>query len=299
MNILITGGTGFIGSSFIRKYQDKHHFTVLTRNPDKLAEIFGHRRNITALEKLYPRTDLNDFDAIINLAGEPIVNKRWTLKQKRKICQSRWKLTNKLSKLINDSTNPPRVFISGSAVGFYGRQGEEPITESFKQIYQEFSHRVCKVWEDNARLAKDKTRLCILRTGIVLDAKQGALKKMLPIYRCGLGGKLSHGQQYMPWIHIEDMIDGIDFLLDNTLCEGEFNFTAPNPVTNKEFSRTLANTLNRFDIAPVPAFALRLLMGECADIILYGQNAIPERLQQHKFTFTYPSLDKALANLLN
>lgn len=298
MKILITGGTGLIGSHFIKTFQHQYQFDVLTRSPESLGYIFNDLTNINGIAKLYPLTNLNEYDAVINLAGEPIVNKRWNQTQKRIICQSRWKLTNKLSKLINDSENPPHTFISGSAIGFYGRQGDENISENHTDIYPEFSHRICKVWEDKAKLSKDKTRLCILRTGIVLDKNQGALAKMLPAYRYGLGGKLSLGKQYMSWIHINDMVGAIDFILNNKQCVGEFNLTAPNPVTNKVFSKSLAKTLNKPNIFTVPAVVLRFLMGESADIILYGQRVVPKQLIEHKFNFQFPELNNALKHLL-
>lgn len=298
MKILITGGTGLVGSSFIKKFQHKYKFDVLTRQHVDVHCYFDDSTNISFINKLYPLQNLNDYDAVINLAGEPIADKRWSVQQKRSICQSRWKLTNKLSKLINDSSNPPRTFISGSAIGYYGRQGDAEICEEFTNVYPEFSHRVCKVWEDKASLAQSNTRLCILRTGIVLDKDKGALKKMLPAYKFGVGGKLAHGKQYMSWIHIDDMVNAIEFLLTNKDCQGNFNLTAPFPVTNKEFSRTLGKTIHRFDIATMPGFVLRLLFGEMSDILLFGQRVVPKQLLAHKFEFQYPELKHALHDIL-
>lgn len=299
MKILITGGTGLIGSAFINKFQHKYHFDVLTRQPVDLGCYFDNQDNISWLSEIKELTDLNKYDAVINLAGEPIVNKRWTLEQKRAICQSRWKLTSTLSKLINDSSSPPHTFISGSAIGYYGRQGSEEIDETFNDFYPEFSHKICKVWEEKASLAQHKTRLCIMRTGIVLDKHQGALKKMVPAYKFGLGGRLSHGNQYMSWIHIEDVVSAIDFLLTQKACKGHYNFTAPTPVTNKEFSKTLAATLRRPNIATMPAFVLRLLFGEMSDLLLFGQRVVPTNLLAQDFKFTYPELKMALTHLLS
>ncbi|MDG1733003.1 MAG: TIGR01777 family oxidoreductase [Thalassotalea sp.] len=299
MKILITGGTGLIGSAFINAFQHKYHFDVLSRQPVDSGCYFNKKDNISWLTNLAKLSDLNKYDAVINLAGEPIVNKRWNLEQKRSICQSRWKLTSTLSKLINDSSSPPHTFISGSAIGYYGRQGTEAIDESFDQFYPEFSHKICKVWEEKASLAQDKTRLCIMRTGIVLDKHQGALKKMLPAYKFGLGGRLSHGNQYMSWIHIDDVVAAIDFLLTHNACRGHYNFTAPNPVTNREFSKTLASTLRRPNIATMPGFALRLLFGEMSDLLLFGQRVVPKNLLEQEFKFTYPELKMALTHLLS
>ena len=298
MKIFITGGTGLIGSAFINEFQSDYQFDVLTRHPNHSNGHFNDNKNITFINDIKQLTDLNDYDAVINLAGEPIVNKRWSTLQKRAICQSRWQLTNTLSKLINDSTSPPKTFISGSAIGYYGRQGAEPIDEQFVGFHPEFSHRICKVWEEKASLAQNKTRLCIMRTGIVLDKQNGALKKMIPAYKLGLGGRLSHGNQYMSWIHIEDMIQAINFLLNNNDCQGHFNLTAPTPVTNKEFSHTLAQTLNRPNLATMPAFVLKILLGEMSDLLLFGQNVVPAQLLAQQFKFKHPNLKPALEHLL-
>ena len=295
MNILITGGTGLIGSAFINKFKHKYRFDVLSRQRSSALKILKNQNIINHLSDI---ESLDKYDAVINLAGEPIVNKRWSKAQKIRICQSRWQLTNKLSKMFNDASSPPHTFISGSAIGFYGRQRDDEIIEEHQDVYPEFSHRLCKVWEDKAKLAQQKTRLCILRTGVVLDKNKGALAKMLPAYKFGLGGRLSTGNQYMAWIHIDDMVNAIEFLLTNKDCSGEFNVTAPKPVTNKEFSQTLATQLHRPNVATMPAFVLRMLFGEMADLLLYGQNVIPKKLLDNEFEFQYPTLDKALNNLL-
>ncbi|WNC74098.1 TIGR01777 family oxidoreductase [Thalassotalea psychrophila] len=297
MKILITGGTGLIGSAFITKYQHKYKFVVLTRDPNKAKRLLPSSQSINFIDNLSDKTELDEFDTVINLAGEPIVDKRWTLKQKRSICQSRWKLTNKLSQLINESNKPPKVFISGSAVGYYGRQGDTEINEHYKDINEEFSHKICKVWEDKALLASDKTRVCILRTGIVLANSGGALQKMLPAFKFCLGGRISSGHQYMSWIHITDMVDAIEFLLNNENCQGPFNLTAPKPVTNQEFTKALAKSLHRPSFMTVPAIALKLLLGEMSDLLLYGQKVLPEHLLAEQFKFNYPNINIALAEL--
>ncbi len=298
MKILITGGTGLIGSAFINKFQHKYQFEVLTRQETPLSCFANPTKNINIINSLSHLKNLDDYDAVINLAGEPIVNKRWSQKQKHLICQSRWQLTEEISKLIIDSSQPPKTFISGSAIGFYGRQGDIEIDEEFTDVHPEFSHEICKLWEEKAGLANDKTRLCIIRTGVVLASHGGALSKMLPAYKWGLGGKLSHGQQYMSWIHIDDMLNGIDFLLNQTSCRGIFNFTAPSPVTNAEFSKTLAATLNRPNLATMPEFVLKLLFGEMSDLLLFGQKVIPKKLLAQHFHFNYPQLAGALDQLL-
>ncbi|TLU68123.1 TIGR01777 family protein [Thalassotalea litorea] len=298
MKILITGGTGLIGSHFIQKYQDKYQFTLVSRQHTPILSSGINPERITILNDLDALPNLNDFDVVINLAGQPIVDKRWSRKQKQKICQSRWQITEQLSKRINDSDNPPNVFLSGSAIGFYGRQGDEEIDENFAQVYPEFSHQVCKVWEDKARLCQSKTRLCLLRTGIVLERNRGALAKMIPPYRLGLGGRLSHGKQVMSWIHIDDMVNAMQFIIENEQLRGPINMTAPNPVSNRDFSESLATVLGRPNIATMPAFVLRGMFGEMADLLLYGQRVLPMALLKAGFVFQYDQLKGALEQIL-
>lgn len=298
MKILITGGTGLIGSSFIRKFQHKYQFDVFTRQKVPVAWYFDDPTNINFIHDLIQKTHLNEYDAVINLAGEPIVNKRWSVEQKRIICHSRWDLTNQLSKLFNDSSQAPEVFISGSAIGYYGRQGDVEITEKFTQVHHEFSHKICKIWEEKALLSENKTRVCLLRTGIVLDKERGALKKMLPIYKFGLGGQLSWGKQFMSWIHIKDMVNAIEFLLHNPDCKGPINLTAPQPVSNAEFSQTLAKVLKRPNVATMPAFILKIIMGEMSELLLFGQKVLPEHLLNQNFEFQFTDINTALEDIL-
>tara|TARA_R110001599_G_scaffold301415_1_gene507021 strand:- start:5235 stop:6143 length:909 start_codon:yes stop_codon:yes gene_type:complete len=301
MNILITGGTGLIGQALIQELiQLEHHILLFTR--DKSVAIHHFSIPTPHLETIVDNLDDIDFnklDAIINLAGEPIVNKRWTEKQKLVLCESRWQLTAKLADKILAADAPPSVFISGSAIGIYGRQGERYVDESFDDFYPEFSSTLCKEWEIIALKAQtDKTRVCLLRTGIVLAEKSGALAKMLPAFRLGLGGPIGNGHQVMSWIHIQDMVNMIVFLLNNAELSGPFNATAPNPVNNKVFSKTLANELHRPCIFKVPEFVLKLVMGEMSDLLIYGQHVYPKRLLDAGFRFRYPDLNQALKNVL-
>lgn len=296
MNILFTGGTGLIGSAFIQHFAKQHQFTVLTRRPDNAARMLGSRiRPITRLSSL---ENLNSFDAIINLAGEPIADKRWTDARKARLEQSRWNITNELATLVNNSERPPQVFISGSAVGYYGRQSSTPISESSHQVHQEYSHRLCRIWEETAQACAANTRLCIVRTGIVLAANGGALTRMLPPFKLGLGGPIGSGKQMMSWIQLDDMVNLLAHLLQQPQCQGAYNATAPMPVSNKEFSQTLAKVLRRPCLFKVPAFVLRAAFGEMADLILTGQAVLPERLQQSGFSFQYTTLEQALRHTL-
>lgn len=292
MNILITGGTGLLGRALCHNWENQHQLTVLTRSAAKARSILPAK---VLIEENIDNINFNQVDAVINLAGEPIAEKRWTSSQKDKICQSRWKLTAQLAGKIREADKPPHTFISGSAIGYYGRQGEQFIDESYEACYPEFTHTVCARWEALAQDAvNNHTRICILRTGIVLADNGGALKKLLPPFKMGLGGPISSGQQYMSWVHIDDMVQIFSFLLEHPTLTGVFNATAPEPVTNKAFCQALAKRLHRPALLPVPATVLKSLMGEMADMVLYGQRVIPLKLQQAGFSFHYPALPAAL-----
>ena len=292
MKILITGGSGLIGSSLISMLRPCD-VSVYTRNVAMAEQILGHK--VQFLSSLTHLSNLDDYDVVINLAGEPIVNKKWTDKQKHKIEHSRWSITEDIVTLINAGENPPKLLISGSAIGFYGRQEDNIIDEKFSSAHDEFSHRLCERWEFLAKEAEsDKTRVCILRTGVVITKRGGALQKMLLPFKLGLGGPIGDGSQYMSWIHLEDMLQGIAHLIANESCQGVYNFTAPNPVTNAEFSRELAASLSRPCVFKVPEFMLRLMMGEMADLVIYGQRVIPSRLEESGYKFIYPTISQAL-----
>lgn len=290
--ILITGGTGLIGSALVKAWQQQHQLIILSRQARPNAGT--HVRFVTSLKEV----DFNQLDAVINLAGEPIADKRWSQAQKERICQSRWQITEQLSQNIMAASQPPAVFISGSAIGFYGRQGDQYIDESYSEFYPEFSHDICARWENLAcQASSSQTRVCLLRTGIVLAANGGALKKMLLPFKLGLGGKIGSGNQYMSWIHLDDMVSLIDFILHHSELSGPINAVAPKPVTNAVFSQALAERFKRPALLPMPAAVVTLLFGEMSDILLYGQRVIPQKLQDAGFTFQYPQLQTALAAL--
>ncbi|MDR0219022.1 MAG: TIGR01777 family oxidoreductase [Enterobacteriaceae bacterium] len=297
MRILITGGTGLIGSKLIYQLLSySHSVTILSRSPQKVYSLFSD--NVECWTTLNDQSNLDDFDAVINLAGESIIDKRWTVKQKEILCQSRWQLTEKLSALIKASESPPAVFISGSAVGYYGDQGQAVVAE-YDHPHEEFTHQLCKRWEELALQAKsEQTRVCLLRTGLVLSSEGGVLGKMLPLFRLGLGGAIGTGKQYMPWIHIDDMVSGICFLLLSAELDGPFNMVAPYPVHNDQFSSILAHVLHRPALVRMPALVLKAIMGEAAALVLGGQQAIPKRLEEAGFGFRYFELEEALKSLL-
>jgi uncharacterized protein (TIGR01777 family) len=294
MKILFSGATGFIGQCFIRHFK-QHDYTILTRSAR--PAIAQSANNIQVINDLAALESLNAFDAVINLAGEPIIDKRWSDKQKRRICQSRWQTTQTLVDLIAVSTKPPEVFISGSAIGFYGAAGAAKLTEQDEPKSTDFAHQICAKWEGIASEAAVNTRVVLLRTGIVLG-DGGALAKMRLPFKLGLGGRIGDGYQYMSWIHIEDMILAIDFLLNHSDATGFFNLTAPHALNNQAFTNTLAHVLDTKARLPLPEKLLRLLMGESADLLLNSQNVYPENLLKIGFEFEYPELEVALRDLL-
>ena len=294
MHILITGATGLIGAELYKHLLNHHQVSVLTRNPASAYLRLGHR--IEAYKHL-DKLDFNNIDVVINLAGEPIVDKRWTKKQKKRIYDSRVGLTTQIAKKINDAETKPHTFISGSAIGYYGRQGDKPVDEQCSDCFDEFSHHLCKDWEQAALTAN--TRVCLLRTGIVLANNGGALAKMLPPFKMALGGPIASGQQYMSWIHLDDMVQIIMYLIKHQHLEGPINATAPNPVTNDAFSKALAQTLRRPAAIRMPAFVMRMMMGEGADLLLYGQNVKPKKLLNDGFRFRHDQLGAALDQLLS
>ncbi|MBW3532032.1 MULTISPECIES: TIGR01777 family oxidoreductase [unclassified Shewanella] len=295
MNILITGASGFIGRQLVERLAPYHQLTLLTRSVQQTQKVLGSQHHY--LESLDALSDLNHIDAIVNLAGEPIVAKRWSKNQKQRICDSRWNITARLTQLIQQSSTPPQIMVSGSAVGYYGRHDDKLLDES-SGAHVEFSHDICRKWEQEALNAtSEHTRVCIIRIGIVLG-KGGALEKMLPPFKLGLGGPIGHGRQGMSWIHVQDLISLIDFLLTQQHCKGIFNATAPNPVSNAVFTKALGKALNRPALITTPPLALRLAMGEMSELLTEGQFVYPKRALEAGFQFQFSDLDNALTNVL-
>ncbi|MCK3657424.1 epimerase [Pasteurellaceae bacterium Pebbles2] len=303
MKIFITGGTGLIGQALVAKWlEQQHQVVLLARSPEKIQSIFAphfcsissssdfstSNASLSAVNSLQVFSDFNDFDAVVNLAGEPIFDRYWSKVQKAKLWHSRVDLTEKLTALINASHTPPRCFISGSASGYYGDHGDELIDEN-TPASKNFAAQLCTAWEAAAKPAK--SRVCLVRTGMVFAPQGGALGKMLPLYRWGLGGKLGNGKQFMPWIALQDMVNGIDFLLHNDNAQGAFNFCAPHSVRNAQFNQLFAKQLKRPHWATAPAFALKMVLGERAHLLLDSQNMRPQKLLDLGFSFQYPQLE--------
>lgn len=297
----MTGASGFIGKQLVKALESQHQLTILSRDPQRSAITLGAKHHYLA--RLDELKDVDDFDAIINLAGEPIAAKMWSGQKKLEICQSRWTLTEQLTKLIETSHTPPHTFISASAVGFYGNQGQTSVDESYQVSdanLAEFTHQVCHRWEDGALKANsEQTRVCIIRIGLVLGCTGGALAKMLPAFKLGLGGPIASGEQGMSWIHQSDLVKLFVYLLNHADCNGIYNGCAPNPVSNKEFTRALGHTLSRPAFIPMPAFLLRVALGEMSCLLIEGQYVIPKRTLDSGFVFQYPELEGALKQLLS
>jgi uncharacterized protein (TIGR01777 family) len=303
MKLVVAGGTGFIGSRLCRQLADEgHSLTLLIRSISAPADspnqtsIPWQPGSPGAWEHILEEV-LENADGVINLAGEPIAVKRWSAAQKRRLRSSRIDTTRALVTAIGKAKKKPAFLLNASAVGYYGPRGDEVITEESKPG-GDFLAGLCSDWEQEAKRAEIYgIRVIRLRTGIVLG-KGGALAKMVPPFKLFIGGPLGSGKQRMPWIHLEDEIGMIQFLMENSSARGAVNACAPNPVTMKEFCRTLGSVLNRPCWAPVPAFALRLLLGEMAEMLVTGQRAVPAAAERLGYRFRHPELREALENIL-
>ncbi len=298
MRVLVTGATGFIGKVIVRQLlEEGTEVVVLTRNIAKAAIILGSRCEYVQWSDTNTTPPLEAFDrvdGVINLMGEGISNKRWSEEQKKIIYNSRIDGTARLVEALSQLKNKPEVFVSTSAIGIYGNKGEEDVTES-STVANDFLAHVCKDWEFEANKAQNfGYRVVIIRTGIVLGRGGGALSKMLPIFKKGLGGYLGSGNQYMSWIHIEDLAAMYVEALRNNALKGAHNGTAPYPATNKEFTKALGKVLKRPALFPAPSFALKTILGDMSSLLLEGQKVLPVKFKEEKFRYRYPTLDMAL-----
>ncbi len=292
MKVLITGGTGFVGSALSHKLVERgDELTVLTRNVATAQRRVGVP--ITPVESAVD-ADLATTDAVVNLAGLPIADRRWTVKRKQALYASRVDLTNQLIDALAEQKHRPKVLVSASAIGYYGDGGDRVLDERSRP-HPEFSHELCAAWEAAAMRAEGLgIRVCIIRIGLVMGPNGGMLKRLLPVFKLGAGGRLGSGQQWMSWVSLQDLVRAIEYLLDHDTLQGVFNATAPNPVRNNEFTDELAQVLKRPSVLPVPAPILTLALGEMSQLMLTGQRVIPQRLQRAGFEFSHSTLREAL-----
>ncbi len=298
MKVLITGGTGLIGRRLCVALLAKgHELTVLSRKPDTVKTKCGEAvQAIATLNEWQPDTV---FDAVINLAGEPIVDARWTDERKQLLWESRVTLTEKLVQCIANAKHKPAVLLSGSAVGVYGDGGDTILDESHP-VATDFGGQLCSGWENAAQRAQALgVRVCILRTGLVLDSRGGILGKMLLPFKLGLAARLGNGRQWMSWIHVNDYVAIVLLLLENAAAQGAYNMTAPEPVTNAQFTETLARVLHRPVFLVTPAWVLKLMLGEMSALLLGGQRALPTKVQALGYQFDYVNLEDALTAIVS
>ena len=297
MKVLVTGGTGLIGQRLTNALEERgDDVIIVSRSRSGESYIQWDPHDPSSLE--IP----SDTDAVVHLAGAPVFGQRWSDDYKETIRQSRVDGTRTVVRAIENSDADLKSFVSGSASGYYGDRGDEVLTEE-SEPGEDFLAGVCADWEDEARAIEDGPDPAIVRTGVVLSTEGGALKRMLnpfPFvwpFHWGLGGPLGRGQQYFPWIHIEDEVRALLHLIDNERS-GTFNLAAPNPVTNKQYTQALGSVLNRPTIFPLPYFVMYLLYGEAAGILWASQRLQPETLEESGFEFKHSNIEDALNDLI-
>ncbi len=297
MNILVTGGTGFIGTRLCRRLDaDGHRLMVLSRNASGARKVLPEGTVVlTDLDQLAASTTV---DAIINLAGEGIADRLWTEARKKRLIDSRVSVTREIGRLIGRLDRAPQVLVNGSGVGFYGDAGEAELTEEASAMRRDFGYLLCDAWESAAQeAAGESVRLCIVRTGVVLG-RGGMLGKLLPLYRLGLGARLGSGEQWVSWVHIDDMVRILCTLVESPDASGVHNAVAPEPVTHARLHETLARMCRRPAFLRVPGWPLRTLLGEMSTLFLGSQKVLPRRLEQRNFQFRYPDIDAALEQIV-
>ncbi|EGG99280.1 Cell division inhibitor [gamma proteobacterium IMCC2047] len=303
MRILITGGTGFIGARLCAVLREAgHQLVVYSRQPaGRVKMLCGEgAESLNSLDNLSGEEGI---DAVINLAGESIAAKRWTPERKQQLLDSRLNTTQALLDAMAAMPKPPGCLINASAVGFYGDQGDRLVDED-SQLgdlqSSDFGRELCQRWEQTALQAEALgVRVCIVRIGVVVGAGGGFLSKMLPPFKLGLGGQMGSGQQWMSWVHREDLINIIIWLLEHPDCSGPYNATSPGAVRNKAFTKTLADALNRPALLPMPSVVAKAMFGEMSQLLLTGQHVVPKRITDAGFEFKYADLKSALSQVLS
>ncbi len=298
MRVLVAGATGFIGKELIKELDKKgHEVLVLTRNLDTArfnipvhCEIGTWNPELNSI----PSSFFNGIDAVINLSGEGIADSRWSDEHKNKIIQSRVVSTRQIIKAMTNMNERPQVFVSASAIGVYGNRGDELLNE-YSSSGEGFLSQVCQNWEDEIFQAKTLgVRTVALRIGMVLGHDGGALEKMLPPFKLGVGGKLGSGSQWMSWIHINDLVNMMIYAVENSSINGEYNAVSPTPVKNTEFTKTLGKVLKRPTIFPVPEIILKIALGELSELLLGSQKVDAKRICDAGFKFQFPGLEQCL-----
>jgi len=300
MNVLVTGATGLVGKALCQSLtKDGHLVVALSRHP-------GQVRNLVAAKILQWEPEagppsaqaLEGIEGVVHLAGEPVAARRWTVEQKRRIRDSRVVGTSNLVAALQSATSRPEVLVSASAVGFYGDRGDELLDER-APAGRDFLSEVCQEWEDEAERAKSLgIRVARMRIGVVLSTAGGALPRMLTPFKLGVAGRLGSGRQWFPWIHIDDVVGLFHHALFSPSLNGPVNTVAPRPVTNAEFTKLLAAVLHRPAFLPAPGLALRLALGEMAEVLLGSQRVVPKAALESGYQFLYPDLAPALEQLL-
>jgi uncharacterized protein (TIGR01777 family) len=302
MRVTLTGATGLIGTRLVAALARRgDEVTVLSRDPARARERLGSgilTERWDPLGEPAPASALAGRDGVVHLAGEPVAQ-RWSSSAKERIRTSRETGTANLVAGLRSADPRPRVLVSASAVGYYGPRGDEQIAET-EPPGEDFLAAVCVAWERGAQAASELgMRVAIVRTGIVLDPDGGALEKMLPPFRAGVGGPVAGGRQWMPWIHADDLVGLYLAALDGETWSGPLNGSAPQPATNRDFSKALGRALHRPALAPVPRLALKALYGEMEQIVTTGQRAVPTRPLALGYAFAHPELDEALRSALD
>jgi uncharacterized protein (TIGR01777 family) len=301
MRIFVTGATGFIGRALTARLRaDGHTVLAWVRSPDRARALLGADVELLRADGgVVALTDtVTRADAVVNLAGEPLLGKRWTPERRRVLEDSRVQVTKDLVLAIESARMRPRVLVSGSAVGWYGDRGDERLTEQ-STPGDDFLARLCRQWEEAATAAQASgVRVVLSRTGVVLGRDGGALAQMLPPFRLGLGGPIGSGRQYLPWIHQQDLVAFLAAAVVDDRYRGPVNGVAPEEATSRTFAAALGRALHRPAILPAPAFALRALFGEAATVLLASQRVEPRALSDVGFDFAFPRLDAALADIV-
>jgi uncharacterized protein (TIGR01777 family) len=290
MHILVSGGTGFIGQALLPALENQGHSVILLSRQSNPCE--GRYPSARSPDEIAADTNI---DAIINLAGASMAGKRWSTPYKKELVESRLGITESLLALVRRLKQPPATFLSASAIGYYGHHGDEPLDESGACV-DGFAQSLCARWESAAMQAAELgVRTCLMRLGVVLDAGGGAFEQMAAPFKWGVGNWIGDGRQWLSWIHREDAVAAILYLLEHETVSGPFNLTAPQPVTARAFCQAMKRQKSTLVTLPVPAPVMRLMIGEMADeLLINGQRVVPSALQQAGFRFRYESVDDAL-----